>query len=626
MAQLKGRGAQTALINVQDMTGGIDRRTAQTLLRPERARRLRNARLSVAGRWIPRPGWEQVSTTSLGSDRGQGGTRVYIEDEPPFLLYGYGGSVYRPTDAGVFGSATLTGLDTSNPFDFPSDSQLVAVFDGAHIPKKSQDGTTWTQMGVSAPAAAPTLSLVAGGSLFDAHEIEVAYAYKDSGLAVTSNVGPTDSITTATPNLTVRAVAAVSSDPQVDEIEFFARDVTAGETILRYAGTVANSGTPTLDLTANNWSDATEAPTNHDPAPVMEFGCIWKNRWWGKVAGSQTTLAFSEIFQNQVWPLDYTIDIPFPTGDDIRAIVPLGDSLVIFGSSHPGFIIYGQTSLDFDVRPTSGIEAGCFGFQAWDFIESGIVHAAAEGVYVFDGASDRLLSYDFEIDWREMVTNGPEVDLRQLAVAYHQRDKELRIATSYLPLTGNPGEWVLDLARTKVGDVPAWSNTDREIGGYISWSGPETIAGDRGRLWSWALETGTLNEESIGANADGSDMDAEYEGPAFTVPLHVSRFLHLFAEYKGASGVLSCTIRVDGSVVSTQTVSIGTGIAQYGPSSQYGSVQYGGSSRKMFSLELPLAAEGRSITYSFRYMGQSTPEFYNYGIEYQSEPEVRGIN
>ncbi|HXJ44088.1 MAG TPA: hypothetical protein VNH18_32675, partial [Bryobacteraceae bacterium] len=570
MAQLKAKGAETALVNVSDLTGGIDRRTAPTLLKPDRSRRNRNARLSVAGRWIPRPGWVQRSTTNLGHDRGQGGTRVYIDGVDPFLLYGFNGDVYRPTDAGVFGSAVLTGLDATNQFDFPSDAQIVAVFDGVNVPKKSEDGTTWTQMGITAPTVAPGLSATAGGSLTSGNTYEVAYTYRDTGLALSSNGGTSATQGVSGGNLTVHVTMTVSADPQVDMIDVYARDVTSGETVLRLAGSVANTGSPSLDLTTNNWSDAEEIPTTHDVPPPLSFGVIWKNRWWAKDPAGATTLRFSEIFQNQVWPTDYAVDIPFPTGDEIRAIVPLGDSLIVFGSNHPGFIIFGQTSLDFDVRPTAGIEAGCFGFRAWDFIESGVVHAAPEGVYVFDGASDRLLSFDFESDWRQMVETGPEADLQTMAVTYHAKDKELRVGVSLIPIYGTPGEWVLDLARTKIANIPAWSTTDRQIGGYILWDGPEILSGNRGRLWSWDLDDGILNEEATGTSANGSDMDAQYEGPAFTVPLKVSRFTHFYMEYRGAAGVFSVAFRVDGSVISTQTVNLGAGIAQYG-TSLYGS-------------------------------------------------------
>ena len=60
---------------------------------------------------------------------------------------------------------TTNGWSTSNAIDFPNDRDQVAIFDGTNVPFKSQDGVTWTQLGITAPAA-PALSAVAGGSPF----------------------------------------------------------------------------------------------------------------------------------------------------------------------------------------------------------------------------------------------------------------------------------------------------------------------------------------------------------------------------------------------------------------------------------------------------------------------------
>ena len=40
---------------------------------------------------------------------------------------------------------------------------------------------------------------------------------------------------------------------------------------------------------------------------------------------------FTQLFQPQSWPSSYYIDIPFERGDAIQALVPLGDSLLVFG-------------------------------------------------------------------------------------------------------------------------------------------------------------------------------------------------------------------------------------------------------------------------------------------------------
>ena len=41
---------------------------------------------------------------------------------------------------------------------------------------------------------------------------------------------------------------------------------------------------------------------------------------------------------------------------------------------------------------------------------------------------------------------------------------------------GARGEWVLDLNRTRTAQAPAWTATDRAIGGYVPWAGPGTQA------------------------------------------------------------------------------------------------------------------------------------------------------
>jgi hypothetical protein len=175
--------------------------------------------------------------------------------------------------------------------------------------------------------------------------------------------------------------------------------VTSGETVRRFAGTVANPGsglTATVDVTSKNWTAAAEEPTDHNVPPALSFAVVWKNRWWARDATVKNRIRFTQVFQNQSWPATFFIDIPFERGDEVAAIMPIGDTLVVFGLVSKPFLIIGQTSLDFEVRPSAAAEAGALGPRAVALIENGIVHAAAEGIYIFDGATDRLLSYDID--------------------------------------------------------------------------------------------------------------------------------------------------------------------------------------------------------------------------------------
>lgn len=624
-SQSRRSGSAPSLVQVTDLTGGLDRRVAATLLKPNRARRLRNVRVSVVGEWQPRPGWSDWLQTSMGDGRAQGAQRVYLDGVTPFTLAAHGGNVYKPTDAGVRGSAVVTGLSETEPIFFPFDAELAAVFDGVNVPQKTVDGSTWTQMGITPPVA-PSATKAAGGSLTDGHEYEVSATYADDDLATESNESAVDTVTVSGTDLKIEVAVDFSDDPQVDTINVYCRDVTAGESVRRFAGTVANpgSGTATVTITENDWSEETEAPTRKNVPPALAFGVPWKNRWWAVDAIDRTLLRFTEIFENQSWPTLYYIQIPFTRGDEIAATIPLGDVLVVFGKSKQAFLIIGQTSLDFEVRPSAAVEAGALGQRAVDIVEQGVIHAAPQGVYLFDGAADRLLSNDLEFDWRAMIAAASESELASLPLVYHRRDKELRIAVPNVPAYGTAGEFVLDLARTRINDVPAWVTTDRNLGGYVQWDGVESTTGNQGRLFSWADDAGTMAEESTGTDADGSDMTVDYEGPVFSTGLTMARFLQCYVEFEPNDGTFGLEIKADGVTVVQPSITISGGIATYG-TAKYGTDAYGARTRVMVPIELPIEAEGRNVQVIGQYVGQAAFKWFGYGLTMLPEPEIRGF-
>jgi hypothetical protein len=434
------------IFQVRDLTAGVNLRPSPTVIRPNQATRLLNTLISNPGELGVYPGFETFSTASLGARRCQGVRRIYLSTAT-FTLGADNGNIYAPNDSGVWGSAVLASLSTTEPIEFVSDRDIVAVFDGTNVPSKSSDGTTWTQLGITEPSA-PTCSAVAGGALVDGHTYEVSYAYRDNVLGHTSNSNNVDTQAVAGANLTVRTAVVASVDASVDKIRVYARDVTAGETVRRLYGTYDNL-TANIDITTNNWDAQEEAPTDHTVSVAMSFGVVWKNRWWGRDATVKNRVRFSQIFQNQSWPATFYVDIPFERGEDITSMIALGDILVVFGYTK-FYLIIGQTSLDFEVRPSLGGQTGAFGCRAVALLENGVVHAGAPGVYLFNGSSDELLSYPIEPAWRSAVDAGSSTELALLPVVYHAAFKELRVAVPSLYPTAGRGEWILDLGRTNM--------------------------------------------------------------------------------------------------------------------------------------------------------------------------------
>jgi hypothetical protein len=622
----RGGDLDAQLLLVDDLSGGIDLRRTPSLVKETRARRLRNWSLKEPGALVVFPGWDEFTTASLGSSRGQGGQRVYLASGTPFTLFGWNGGVYKPSDAGANGAAVLTGLSTTTEMYFPYDREIVAVFDGTNVPKKSVNGTTWTQLGIDAPAAAPTAAAIAGGSLIVGNTYEFSYSGQDDALTYEGNESDTVQQATAGANLAIRLTLAKHPDAQVDTLVIYGRDVTAGEQIRRRIGTAANPGgaTTTFDVTVNDWTANVEAPTDHNVPPALAFGVIWKNRWWARDAAVKNRLRFTQIFENQAWPSLFFIDIPFERGDEISAIIPSGDTLVVFGQASKPFLVIGQTSLDFEVRPSANAEAGALGPRAVDLIENGIIHAAHDGVFIFDGASDRLLSYDIDDGWRDYVKNAAVASVQKTAVEYFRTTKEVRIGVERLFPYSTAGEWILDLNRTRLQEQPAWTSTDRTIGGYIHWDGNEPTLGNRGRLISWSNTIGRLYEESIGTTANGANMVADYEGPAFVTGLPMARFTALYAEYEPNAGTLGFEVLVDGVSRATPSVNVGSGLPLYG-TALYGTATYGGAGRVPFVTDLPLECEGRAAVVRMTYQGQAAFRTFTYGLSLIAEPIPRGM-
>lgn len=605
------------LLPVSDLTGGVDLRRSPTLLGANRARTLRNFSLEEPGALTVRAGYTQVSSATLGAGRAQGGQRVYLANAV-FSLVAFSGAVYKPSDAWVWGAAVHSTISTGNQVYFPYDRDLVMVMDGANRPRFSTEGSTWYLAGIDAPSSKATLSSGSSGALAAA-EFAVAYSYKHRGTAHESNVSAESTVTLGSTG-SIAATASPSTDGKVDAYVWYARNKTAGETVLRK---VSSGAASTYTLISSAWTSNDEAPTNHT-APVvgLRFGVSWKSRWWAPSGTIGNRLYFTELFLPQAWPSLYFIDMPFEKGDSITAIQPLGDTLLVFGQSGI-FLIIGQTSLDFEVRPSQGSESGAFGPRAIDRLEQAAVHVAAAGVDSFDGAWDRSLEFDIQPAWLDLVNNSAGADLSLVACVHDHLRQEFRIAVPRVYPTAARGEWVLNLDRTRENEgTPAWTTTDRDIAFYIYWNGNEPTAGNRGRLFSMPSTTGHVYEENVGATANSSNMTAEYEGPALALGVHRGRFTDLHVEYEPHAGSLNAEAVVDGVSQGTIGLSIGAGLAQYG-SAVYGTGTYGGSGRRKAYTPLPLGSEGRTFTMKLNYSGQEQFRVFTYGVGVMPEGSPR---
>lgn len=627
---LKTRSPRTArkaqLLEVNDLTGGVDLRRSQTLLGPNRARTLKNYSLEEPGALVVRPGYQAASSASFGSNP-QGGGRIYLAASV-FSLFANDGAVYKPSDGWVKGAAVYSTISTANQVFFPYDRDLVQVLDGANRPRFSTDGTTWLLTGIDASTATgPTISSAAiSTAALSSGEYAVAFTYKHRGTGFESNASKESTLTlTSTANQAISGTVPASTDSKVDAAVIYARHkLPDGESVLRKVSSQAVGSSFTI--TSSNWTSEDEVPTTHTPPPALSFAAIWKNRWWAKDAAVGNRLRFTELFLPQAWPSTYYIDIPFEKGDSISSITPLGDVLLVKGQSGI-YLVIGQTSLDFEVRPSQGADAGSFGPRAAARVEQAVVHVSADGVDNFDGASDSALEFDIQPAWQDLVKNSAAADLQKIATLYDTLRKELRVSVPRVYPTGARGEWVLNLDRTRENQgTPAWTTTDRDIAFYMHWNGNEPVAGDRGRIFSINSTGGVIFEESTGDGANSSNMTAEYEGPALSFGVNRSRITGTHVEYEPHGGAFSIELVTDGVSQGAITLGIGSGLYTYGSTAAtYGTATYGGAGRKKAFTPQPIGSEGQSAVLKTVYVGRERFKTFAYTHIVLPEPAPRQL-
>jgi hypothetical protein len=377
---------------------------------------------------------------------------------------------------------------------------------------------------------------------------------------------------------------------------------------------VSSGAASTVTITSSAWTTNDEAPANHNVPPVgLRYGAAWKSRWWAPSGLIGNRLHFTELFLPQAWPSLYFIDIPFEKGDRITAIIPHGDTLLVFGESGV-FLIVGQTSLDFEVRPSQGAETGALGPRAVDKVEQAVIHASADGAASFDGASDRDLIHDIAPAWLDLVRHASDSDLERIALLHDHLRHELRVSVPRVYPTGTRGEWVLNLDRTRDSEgVPAWTTTDRDIALYIHFDGNEPTDGNRGRVFSMPSTRGVVHEENVGYSANGADARMEYSGPGLSMGLHRSRVEDFHLEYEPHAGALSVEFTVDGESVGTFPLSIGAGLARYDEAT-YTDDEYAGTGRRKAYTPLPIQSNGRTTSLRITYTGQEQMKVFTYAF------------
>ena len=184
------------------------------------------------------------------------------------MVYANDGAIYNHSVDPP--ASSLSGLTTSGVSpDFIVIHGFVIFCDGVNTPKKF-DGTTWTQFGITKPAAAPTLALGGAGSPNGTYRFRVAFGRQTTGIdpGSISSMGTISGTISPVNQIINLSNIPVSADAQVNMRVIYVE--IAGEW---YEATTINDNVTTtyaynaLDSTTVN-TGLPKGRTDRDPPPV----------------------------------------------------------------------------------------------------------------------------------------------------------------------------------------------------------------------------------------------------------------------------------------------------------------------------------------------------------------------
>ncbi len=600
------------LLQISNWTGGLNTRVSKFLVKDNQATSILNFFFGLGGVLKVRPGAQKKTTTSLGPGGIKSGVRFYPASGSPKILVDWSNATYVSHDDGVTLSPLQTGLSSFDRATYVQVRDLVFRADGVNEPKK-YDGVQLTKWGINPPSTAPSATPTTGGSLTSASTYKVRVTFVSD--TSESNASPEVSVSlSSTQNAISLSSIPTSSDPQVKKRRIYR--TRANGAIFYFDTELADNTTTTATLTKADSALGVEMPEDKDPPPqdLLVFE-LFKNRLFGIRKSDRRRLYFTELFEPESWPPDFSVIIPFPEGDQAVGLRARGDLLYIFGTSSV-FVLVGDSPFNFTIRQTFADE-GFVSAGGVVEVENVLMGPTRYGFQAFDGAVVKVLSWEIEPTIRE------EIDQTKLDTIHGVYDVENRVVRWAVPLSGGRrGELVFDLFHR------AWTRTDRDIGVYI----PFTGAPDKGELHSGSYTEGAIWRENVGHSDNGRDILARYRTKAFDFksPRQRKRLWHIWVEARPYRGNISVEARGESGILSqTFSPSIVGDTRYYGdPTRKYGNpiYKYGGALIGAWDdgFTYDPASQQDFLTRYAEFIvecnGKEPFELYRLDVEYEVEP------
>tara|TARA_Y100000310_G_scaffold345458_1_gene465209 strand:+ start:800 stop:2443 length:1644 start_codon:yes stop_codon:yes gene_type:complete len=296
--------------------------------------------------------------------------------------------------------------------DYPCISWSSVAFTEAPYPATSY------RLGVPAPANAPTIDTI-NETADDAEEkIDIGYVY--TFVTGDGREGPPSPVSTITydvtdnqtQDITVPDTSLSGSNHNVSGAvkRIYRTNIGSGDARFQYVGEVALAVTEFSDtlrvsqlgetLPTTDWSGPPDDDSVTFPDGQLQGLCDMGH---GILAGfTGHTLWFCEPYLPHAWPVKYTI----PLGDDIVAIAPVSDGLVVGTTGRPVFISGSDPLSLVDTRYDA--KQACVSASSMVAMEGYAVYASPDGLIAIDSAEAINLTDKTHrrSDWQALVPSS----------------------------------------------------------------------------------------------------------------------------------------------------------------------------------------------------------------------------
>jgi len=295
-----------------------------------------------------------------------------------------GDEIFSTTGSELYNRDTLLKSDWGGWFDWCEINKWYYLVNGSKFIRT--DGSSVYEVGITAPASAPSVAVGAAGNLTGDYQYKVTFVDGDGFESNASTASSTVSPSSQKVDLT--NIPTGSSDEDVAQRKIYR--TTAGGSIFYLLTTITDNTTTTYedDVVDSNLG-ATTPPTNHDK-PDADFVniTVCRDRWFAS-KNENRRLYYSLPFPNERGqPSTYYVDMP----SYIQGHVALGSVLLVICEDRP-YILGGLDDVNsFYYRPLRGSEIYVKSKRVTEAFEHGVITQAGEGLFYIDEVNVRFIS------------------------------------------------------------------------------------------------------------------------------------------------------------------------------------------------------------------------------------------